>query len=42
MGRDPRADRLRLADIDHLAASVAEEVHAGLVGKLATPVGWHY
>jgi hypothetical protein len=29
----PLADRLRLAHVDHAAAPVPEEVHAGLVGK---------
>ena len=40
--RDPLADRDRLPDVDHLPAPVAEQVHAGLVGELAAPVGWDY
>ena len=40
--RHPLADRDRLADVDHLAAAVAEQVHARLVRKLAAPVGWDY
>ena len=42
MRRDPLADRVGLADVDHLAAAVAEQVDAGLVGELATPVGGYY
>ena len=42
MRRDPLADRDRLADVDHLAAPVAKQVHAGLVGQLTTLVRWDY
>jgi hypothetical protein len=39
---DALADRLRLADIEHLAACVAEQVHPGLVWELSAPIGWNY
>ena len=40
--RDPLADRVRLADVQHLAARVAEQVDARLVGELAALVGRSY
>ena len=36
---DALADRLRLADVDHAPAAVAEQVDAGLVGQRATLLG---
>ncbi len=39
MRRDSLADRLGLADVDDLAAGVAEQVHTGLIGQLAPLVG---
>ena len=36
---DPLAHRLGLADVDHAPASVAEQVHARLVGQAATLLG---
>ena len=38
----PLADRLRLAHVDDLAAGVAEQVNAGLVGQFPAPVGWDH
>jgi hypothetical protein len=35
VGRHALADRPRLADVDHLAVPVGEQVHAGLVGQPA-------
>src|SRR5262249_24976619 len=40
--RDPLADRLRLADVEHAAGGVPEQVHAGLVGELAAAVSRRY
>ena len=39
MRGDALADRLRLADVDHAAARVAEQVDAGLVGQRAPLLG---
>ena len=36
---DALADRDRLADVDHAAGAVAEQVDAGLVGQLAPLLG---
>ena len=37
--RDPLADRLRLADVDHATLRVAEQIHAGLVGQASALLG---